>query len=191
MDFRTYWEQIYLKKEELQKLIESYWSDYSDLGTWQFWLVLSLFIIPLIILYFAVDRKRVFEVLFFGYTVHILWGYINIVLENYSLFVHFYFILPYFPFALSMNASALPVGFLLVYQYCVNNEKNFYLYGILISLFYAYGVASIENSLGLVELRGGIKQYHVFLIDLVIAYISYWFTRLLFHAHKKAKHTPE
>lgn len=179
MDYKAYWEQMNAKGEELNSLIASYWNDYSNIGTWQFWTVLALAVIPLVILYFTVDRKRIFELFFFGYTVHILWTYTDIVIEKYGYFVHLYFLTPIFPFASNMTASALPVAFLLLYQYCTNANKNFYLYTLILSAAFAFGFASIEVSLGLLEFRKGMNQFYIFIIDVLIAYSAFWFTRIV------------
>jgi hypothetical protein len=179
VDTKQYWEQIYEKTEELNSLYSSYWNQYSNLGTWQFWLVLSLLVIPLILLYFTLDRKRIFEILFFGYTVHVLWAYIDLALGRNGFFTHTYFLTPILPIATNMTASVLPVGFLLIYQYCTNRNKNFYLYTLLLSAIFAFGFAWVERLLGLVEFRKGMNHFYLYLLDLGIVFISYWFTKLI------------
>lgn len=179
MNYKDYWEQLHDTREELNSLLHSYWNDYSNIGTWQFWTVLASLVIPLIILFFTVDRRRIFELFFFGYTIHILWSYTSIVIENYGYFVHTYFLAPIFPFGLTMNASALPVSFLLLYQYCTNTNKNFYLYALIVIAIFSFGVTSIEESLGLLEFRKGMNQFYIFIIDIVIVFSSYWFTKLI------------
>ncbi|MRH45034.1 hypothetical protein GH741_20535 [Aquibacillus halophilus] len=179
MEYRDYWNQISEKTEELNSLISSYWSQYSNLESWQFWVVVSLLVLPLILLCFTIDQKRIFEIFFFGYTVHVIWTYADIVLERYSFFIHTYFLTPVLPYALNMTASALPVGFLLLYQYCTNNKKNFYLYTLILSAIFAFGFATIEVRLGLLEFNKGMNQFYIFVIDIVIAYISYWFTMIV------------
>ncbi|UTR12686.1 hypothetical protein MM300_10610 [Evansella sp. LMS18] len=179
MTFREYWEQIYINQDELSSLIFSYWNEYSAPGTWGFSIVLSLTILPLILVYFFVDRKRIFEIFFFGYTVHMLWTYASLPLENNGYFTHHYFLTPYLPFSLNMTVSVLPVGFLFVYQYCTNKGKNFYLYAAALSALFAFVFATIEVYVGYAEFRGWMNQFYLFLIDMVIAVIAYWFTRLL------------
>lgn len=179
MDYRQYWNQIYEKKDELNSLISNYWKNYSSWNDWQFWVVFSLLVIPLILLYFTVDRKRIFEVFFFGYTVHMLWSYIDIALGRGGYFIHTYFLTPLLPNAINVTASALPVIFLLLYQYCTNRNKNFYLYTILLSAVAAFGFATIERYLGFIELRKGMTQFYLFLFDLVVAYSAYWLTKLM------------
>ncbi len=179
MGYSEHWNKVFQINDELRRLMNTYWENYSSFGDWQFWLVLAVMLVPLVLVYFVVDRKRIFEIFFFGYTVHIVWTYIDIGLAKYNLFIHTYFLTPLFPAALSMTASALPVGYLLVYQYCTNHKKNFYLYALLLSAVFAFGFATIEEYLGLVEMRKGMNQFHIFLLDLAVVYPTYWFTKLI------------
>ena len=179
MDKNLFWEEFYKNREELNSSLISYWKEFSFIDSWQFWFALGLLIIPLIILFFVVDRSRLFEILFFGFSVHMLWTYIETILGSTSLFVHQYFIIPLLPFALSLNSSVLPVGFILVYQYCLNHNKNFYLYTIIVSAIFSYGFASIELLLGLIDFNGGMNLFYVFLIDLVVVFLSFWLTKFL------------
>jgi len=185
MDYRQYWNQIYEKQEELNSLTTSYWKNFSSMGDWQFWVVAFLLVSPLILLYFTVDRKRIFELFFFGYTVHILWVYTDIALEENGYFVHTYFLTPLLPNAINVAASVLPVGFLLLYQYAINKKKNFYFYTLLLSAGFAFGFATIEKYMGFVDFRKGTNQFHLFLIEIAIAYIAYWFTRLILRVSGK------
>lgn len=179
MDYKEFWNKIYEKNNELNSLYSSYWNEYSNLGTWQFWVVISLLVFPLILLYFTVDRKRIFELFFFGYTIHMLWTYIDIAIGRNGYFNHKYFLTPILPIATNITASVLPVGFLLIYQYCTNNKKNFYLYSLILSALFAFGFATVEKYLGFVEFRKGTNQFHIFLIDIGIVFTSYWFTKLI------------
>lgn len=179
MDQSSVLNDMYKKSEELNSSLLSYWYKFSYLDTWQFWAVVGLLIIPLIILYFYVDRTRIFEILFFGFSIHLLWTYIDIVLGATTLFVHLYFIIPILPFALSINSSVLPIGFILMYQYCLNNNKNFYLYTVLVSGVFSFGFASIEMLMGFIDFNRGMNAFFIFIIDLVIVFLSYWLTNFV------------
>ncbi|WP_078548747.1 hypothetical protein [Litchfieldia alkalitelluris] len=179
MEFEEYWQQIYEYDNKINSLISSYWGQYSHMGTWQFWFVVSLLVMPIILLYFLVDRKRIFEVLFYGYTVHILWSYTIIALNRHNLFIHKYFLTPVLPYSITVSASALPVGFLLLYQYCTNHKRNFYLFTVLFSIVFAFGFASIEELLGFIELRKGMSKFHLLLIDIIVSIIAYWLTKIV------------
>lgn len=186
MDFHQIWEQIEKRNDELNSLYSLFWEQYSDWGNWQFWVVVALLVLPLILLYFTLDRTRLFEILFFGYTVHVIWTYTDIALGRANFISHQYFILPILPNATNITASVLPVGFLLVYQYCTNRKKNFYLYTILLSAVYAFIFASIEEWMGLLKLSNGLGNIHLFLIDIAAAFIAYWFTKFLLKLKYKA-----
>jgi hypothetical protein len=179
MSYKEYWNEISKQSGELNSLISSYWHDYSSLGTWQFWVVLSLLILPLVLLYFTVDRSQIFLLFFFGYTVHILWAYTDIILERYGYFVHTFFLAPVFPHAFNMTVSALPVGYLLTYQYCINHNKNFLVYSLFLGALFAFGIAPLEMLLGILKTGKGLNLFHIFLIDSVIAYIAYFFTKII------------
>ncbi|WP_026559229.1 hypothetical protein [Bacillus sp. J37] len=181
MTINEYWQKIEENNQQLISLFSSFWNEYSGFGTWQFWIIGSLMIIPLLLLYFTVDRERLFEVFFFGYTVHVLWTYIDIMISRNGLFVHKFFLTPLLPNALNMTASALPVGFLLVYQYCTNHKKSFILYSIVLSAIFAFCFATLEAQIGFIEFNNGMNQLFLFFIDFGIAITAYVFTKILKH----------
>ncbi|WP_186580916.1 hypothetical protein [Aquibacillus kalidii] len=178
MDFQQYRNEIMKTSDQLSSLMSSFWKNYSGFGTWQFWVVISLLIIPLVLLYIKIDRSRIFELFVFGYTVHILWSYVDIILERYNYMIHPYSLTPILPYALNITTSVLPVGFILLYQYCTNNNKNFYIYTVILSGIFSFLFASIEMYIGLLEVRKGFNLICVFGIDVGITVIAYWFTHL-------------
>ncbi|MET3682795.1 hypothetical protein ABID56_000885 [Alkalibacillus flavidus] len=64
MTKQSYWQAILQRTDELTQLINEYWRAYSSLSSWPFWLNIVLIITPLVILYFAIDRSRLFEIMF-------------------------------------------------------------------------------------------------------------------------------
>jgi len=184
MTYHEYWNEIHGLQAELHQFLVSYWNDYSNAGTWQFWTILFLLVLPLIILYFAVDRSRIFELFFFGFVVHMLWTYSDAALSRMNFLTHTYFLSPYFYFTFSVTASLLPTGFLLLYQYCTNHHKNFYLYTIGLSFIFAFIFLTFEEYLGLVDMHNGMRKLYVFFIDIAIAYAAYWFTKFVLKLRK-------
>ncbi|PWU70334.1 hypothetical protein [Gracilibacillus dipsosauri] len=187
MGYNEYWEQIYSISEELNSLITAYWDDYSNLSSWQFWVVLFIMIIPLVILYFTVDRQRIFELFFFGFIVHMLWSYCDTILSLYKYFVHTYFLTPLLPYAQNMTTSLLPVSFILLYQYCTKHKKNFYLYTLFLSAFFALLGTPIEEYFGFVKFDKGLLPLHIFFIDVAIAYIAYWGTKFVLSLNQRSE----
>lgn len=179
MSVDQYWDRIEAVQDQFNSVIESYWGQYSHWGTWTFWTVLLMFLAPLVLLFFTVNRNRVFEVFFFGFVVHVLWTYTDIALERQNMLIHPYFLSPQLPYGLNITVSALPVGFLLLYQFCTGRGINFYLYSAVLSAVFAFGFASAELFTGFLELDRGLTRVHLFLIDYAIALLAYESTRLL------------
>ncbi|MQR85857.1 hypothetical protein GFV16_07995 [Bacillus megaterium] len=186
MSYKQYWGNIHEQSDKLQKLLSSYWHQYSDFGNWQFWVVLASLVLPLVLLYFMVDRTRIFEVFFFGYTVHVLWAYTDTALGRTGYLTHTFFLTPQLPNATNITASILPVGFLLLYQYCTNHQKNFYLYTILLSAVFSFGLAPLEHHFKFIDSGKGMSLFYIFLIDIGITLVAYWVTRLLVKAKAAA-----
>ncbi|MDG5788822.1 hypothetical protein QA612_15225 [Evansella sp. AB-P1] len=186
MDNNEYRDQIYQKTEEMNQIISTYWNDYSHMGTWQFWSVVLILVLPLILLIILVDRERIFEIFFYGYTIHILWTYAANFLEGYNFLIHNYFLTPFLPTSLNMTASALPVGFLLVYQYSTNRGKNFYLYAVIMSALFGIVFATVSDWIGLITFSKGMNQLYLFSIDIAIAFVAYWFTRFIKRVRENA-----
>lgn len=179
MSKEQYWEHIYRLRSELNDIVFAYWTEHSGFSSWQFWTVSAMLVLPIAWLWFAADRRRLFEIFFFGYTVHMLWSYTVTMLDRYNLFVHQYAVIPTLPFGLSITASIFPVSFLLLYQHCTDREKNFPLYAVGVSAVFSFGFANIERALGFLDMRGGMNSLYLLLIDLAIVFVAYGATKLV------------
>ncbi|MDQ0232327.1 hypothetical protein [Metabacillus malikii] len=186
MDQQQLYTRIEEQKEQLLNSLTDYWKAYSGMDTWYFWVNLACVILPLIILLFTIDKKRIFEISFFGYSVHILWANIDSILSLNNYMVHPHTISFLFPVGITMTAVVLPVAFMLMYQYCSNNSKNFYIYMVILSLIFAFVVAPISNMLDLLNLHNGMNYFYLFLIDIVITFASYMLTKFFSHLQRRA-----
>lgn len=72
---RSFFDRLVSIQEKYTKEAQEYWSLYSNIDSWQFWVVLLMLVVPLIVLYFTIDRKRIFIIGFFGFAVHMLFFY--------------------------------------------------------------------------------------------------------------------
>lgn len=177
MSGKQYWIEINKTSEKVTSLMYSYWHKYSDWGNWQFWVILLFLLAPLIVLLIKLDRRRALEILFFGYTVHMLWTYTDLSLIRLGFIDHYYFILPFLPQGLGLTASLIPVSFMLVYQYCSKHDKVFVVWASGLSAVLALGFAPIEEAIGLVSMVMGLTIVHIFFIDITIALVAYVMTK--------------
>ncbi|SHS43174.1 Uncharacterised protein [Mycobacteroides abscessus subsp. abscessus] len=107
MPVKQYWKEINESSKRVTSLMHSYWHEHSDWGNWQFWFLLLCLLVPLVVLLIKLDRNRTFEILFFGYTVHILWTYTDLALIRQGYIDHYYFLMPFLPQAFGTTASIL------------------------------------------------------------------------------------
>src|SRR5699024_1156787 len=62
---------------ELSQYQIEYWHLYSYVGMWQFWVEVLMIIIPLIILFFSIDKSKALLLGFFGLNYHLWFSYTN------------------------------------------------------------------------------------------------------------------
>lgn len=164
----------------------NYWYKYSYLNTWQFWIILALFIVPLIALYFLIDRKKALLIGFYGYNVHVWFTYIDTYGGATNLWFYPYKIIPFFTTSFSLDVSLVPVLFMLVYQWTINHNKNYYLYIFLLVVFMAFVFKRVMVDLGLFQLTHS-NYFILFLGYFVIALISKLITNIFIWFEKTAK----
>ncbi|WP_158736334.1 hypothetical protein [Alteribacillus sp. YIM 98480] len=170
--------QIIEQKEKLNQLINEYWTSYSSFDTWYFWFNMVTVIIPLVILYFYIDKKKLFEICFFGYTAHMLWANVDNILSENNILVHPHTLTHLLPFGVTVTAVLFPVTFMLLYQHCTNRDKNFYMYAAVASLLFAYGFGGISYAVELLKMHKGMNFTYLFFIDIAVVFVSYWVTKL-------------
>jgi uncharacterized membrane protein len=48
---------------------------YSLYTSFEYWLMAAFFFVPLIVLYFKIDRSKIFLLDFYGYSIHVFFNY--------------------------------------------------------------------------------------------------------------------
>jgi len=175
---------VYGRKENIDSLI-NYWTDYSNPSTWQFWVLIAILLVPLVILYIKIDRSKVFLIGFYGYNVHVFFTFIDLYGINRGYWHYPYQVIPALP-SISLDTSMVPVAFMLIYQWTLNNHKNYYLYAIITAAIFAFILKPILVSTGLFRMYGEINYFHLFfgyVFVLLIAKVITW----LFHILHKPK----
>lgn len=187
MSVKEYWKEIDNLSKQVSTLFNSFWHEHSNWSHWQFWVLLVFLIIPLIALLIKVDKVNTFEMLFFAFSIHMLWTYTELSLIRLGYMDHYYFILPFLPQALGITASFLPVSFMFLYQYCKNHKKKFFVWTLLLSAIMAFIFAPIERFVGMLTITNGFSFLHVFIIDVIIAYCAYGMTKFFSKFYSKHK----
>ena len=183
-------EELQKQEKELSQNWIDYWFDFSGLYTWEFWFNLIMLVGPLIALYFFLDRKRAFHIGFFGYSLHIIALYFDGFGTRNGLWAYPYKIFPFFPVNIGLDSSLIPVLYMLVYQWVLKRGKNYYLYALLVSVFFAFLFKPIMEVMGLFKLGEGMNYFYLFLFYYVGAIAAKLiFTNIFFTAEKSTDET--
>jgi hypothetical protein len=174
----------------LMELILEFWIQYGHFGTWQYWITLVSLILPLIITFLLIDRKKIFQIAFFGYSFHMMIVYLDVFLSRFNYWDHPYHLIPYVPLSIAVDGALVPVTFMLAYQYAINHNKNFYLV-TLITAIAVTSMAWVWTLLDLLQLDNGMNLLHIYLLDVVMATIAYWATNFFLRLHKKGSNHRE
>lgn len=122
----------------LSKDYHHYWEQYSGFHTWQFWLQIVMFVTPLLLIYFKIDRNKALLMGFYGFNIHVWLSYIDRFGTNQGYWGYPYQMIIHLPNSIVLDASLTPVLFMLVYQWTINNKKNYYLYITLLCAFFSF-----------------------------------------------------
>lgn len=158
-----------------------YWQEYSSFGTWQFWVVLSFFILPLIAIYVFIDKKRALLLGFFGFNVHVWFTYIDLLGGINNFWFYPYKIFPFFATSFALDVSLIPMLYMFVYQWTLNHMKNYYLYILILCGVLAFVFKPILSMLDLFELNKGTNYFHIFLAYILVALLSKIITNIFIY----------
>lgn len=183
-------EQINKAHETMSKLTSDYWRSYSDMGTWQFWFLLAMLVLPLVALYFFIDRKRALLIGFYGFNVHVWFQYIDTLGVTRGLWNYPYKIVPLLPSSVALDTAFVPVVFMLFYQWTISRKKNYYLFGIGLCLVFSFLVKPALVSFGLFQMYEGMNFFYLFLLYIAIMLVSKWITSLFLHFQMEAGKHP-
>lgn len=180
---KLFTDAINTRKESADKILR-YWNEYSSFNDWQFWFMVALFIIPIVILLIKLDKEKAFMLGFYGFSIHIFYTYINAFAFNLSWWNYNYQTIPFLP-SVALDSSFVPVTFMLVYQWTMNKNKNYYLYTSLMIIFHSFVMTFILKKLGIINIKGIEDYLQQLLAFIVVIIISKTLTALFYKFEKR------
>jgi len=171
-----------LTRQLTQARIENFFGH--EFGTWRWWLLVVLLIVPWPIWYKFADKKKLVELVMFGLIVMVL----SITMDELgfvlSLWSYKYEVLPMFPRLTSIDYTIMPITFMLTYQY-FPTWKSFFWAVVAVSGIFSFVVEPLIVKLGFYVL---IKWWHPcsFIIYIIMGLISRWMVRTsvdIMHRH--------
>lgn len=179
--------EINQMQEKVARLQEEYWISYTNIDSWQFWVMVFMLIVPLIVLVLKIDKSKMFLLLFFAFNIHAWFAYIDSFGVRRGFWEYPHSLTPYFPFSMSLDGSLVPVTFMFVYQWTLNKKRNFYFYALALSAIFSFGVKPLLVSMNLFGLNKGLNFFHLFLLYCLIFLTSKFITSFFLKLQNKVK----
>lgn len=108
--------QIVETQRKLTALRYQRWKGYELLEP-QWWLLLVLFVLPWIVWWKLVDRKRLVEIFLYGMLVEAISVTLDVIFGELVFWTYPYKLFPIVPRYVEFDLALMPVSYMLVYQY--------------------------------------------------------------------------
>ena len=92
-----------------------HWVKY-EVFTWQWWIGIACVVIPLLLWWKLVDRRRILEITAFGFLVNILATFLDVTGTELLLWNYTIKILPQIPLLFPVDFILVPITYMLIYQ---------------------------------------------------------------------------
>jgi hypothetical protein len=162
-----------------------YWSSHSSFDSWQFWVSLVILSVPLIILIFTIDKRQVFRIGFYGLVIHVFALYSDLYGTTHSMWAYPYKVFPFPPASFGLDASLIPVSYMLVYQWTYNRKKNYYLYIVMVAVVFSFLLKPLFSAFGFFQLLQS-SYLQLFMFYLIGGLVGKWLTDLFNYAHSRS-----
>ncbi|MBM7573343.1 CBO0543 family protein [Aquibacillus albus] len=143
-EIRNFHQQLYEMRLE-------YWIGH-DLFTFQWWLLLFVFIVPWIIWWRLVDKKRIRQILLFGTLLMILVMFMDDFGVETHLWSYPYQLVNVMPRLIPIDQGILAVAHMLVYQY-FSKWKQFIIANIVMAAIFTFVFEPLTVWLGIYKLE--------------------------------------
>lgn len=173
-DRDTLLQEIINTKVRLKNLSIEHWLKY-ELLTWQWWFGLANTIIPLIVWWKLVDRKRILEISVYGLIINVSAVFLDVIGSEYVLWVYPIRILPQVPLLFPVDFILLPVILMFVYQW-YPKWKSFLVANAIAAAILSFVVEPLTAMIGQYKLIKW-SYFYSFPIYLVIIVFSRLVTR--------------
>jgi len=110
-------EEIIAAQNHCIQLQNQHWLQH-EVFSFQFWLLVALLIIPWLVWWKIVDKKRFLQIFLYGFMVMTVVTFLDEVGCQLNLWEYRVDIEPLFPRLIPMNFTMLPICYMVVYQYC-------------------------------------------------------------------------
>lgn len=141
-----------------------------EVNTWQWWLCVAFIIVPLIIWWKMVDRKRLLEIALYGLLVNTQAAFLDVVGSEFLLWEYPIKLIPIIPRLVPIDLIVIPVVFMLIYQR-YPKWKDFLIANTIVSAIFSFIVEPLQVWMGHYKLFAW-KHVYSFPIYIAIAVLG-------------------
>lgn len=149
MDIHASFDEIQRTRKELVAKDIAHWLHY-NVVSWQWWALLGASIAPWIIWWVFVDKRRLTEILCFGFCIGIASFFLDSIGTNSLLWGYPVRLIPILPSLSPVDITCIPVAYMLIYQWCSTFGK-FLCADIAVSAVCTYVLEPCAISFGVYE----------------------------------------
>lgn len=164
-------------EDKLEKMKEEYWIHH-DLFSFQWWLLLAIFILPWIVWLRYVDRTRSKEIVLFGSLLMILIGLMDDIGVNLHLWSYPYKIVQFIPRLVAVDYGLLIIAHMTIYQF-FNKWKTFIIANVIMAAIFTFICEPLTVWVGIYKLDNW-KYIYSFPIYIIKAVFVRWLVQLKF-----------
>ncbi|GMA98056.1 CBO0543 family protein [Pelosinus sp. IPA-1] len=151
--------------------------------TWQWWLLVTLFITPWILWWFVVDKKRFPAIVLLGTFVLATSSWMDDLGTDLILWYYPYKLLPVYPQLVPINYAVIPVTYMLIYQYFRPWRSYIMAMAIMAALFSFVAEPALAY-LGMYKVLKW-QYYYSFPIYILIAISHRWIVEKVFAINRQ------
>jgi hypothetical protein len=135
-----------------------------------------------------IDRRKALLIGFFGFNIHVWFTLFDEIAVANGLWNYPYKLIPYLSASFALGAAFVPVVFMLVYQWTLNHNKNYYLFATCLCIFLTLLWRPALSILGFFQVFNGINYIYLFLGYFTVMLVSKWITNIFVHFQKKPEY---
>lgn len=174
--------QVLQAQVEFGRLREEAWLA-DSLWSWQWWLLVALLVLPWIVWWRLVDRKRLSEICLFGMFVLATASWMDEIGTDLILWYYPYKIIPWYPQLVPINYSVLPIVYMLIYQYAPK-WSSYILAMVVMSALFSWGAEPMLAFMGIYQVVKW-KFSYSFPVYLLIAISHRWLLERILATSRK------
>lgn len=177
IEAKQLFDQIIQAENQLTDLRMEYWQKY-ELFEVQWWILLAILIIPLVIWWKLVDKNRFFQIAFLGFLAFLIALEADILGHEMGVWHYPHKLLCFGPQLLPIDFSLFSVTYMLVYQY-YSSWKQYLIAATIVAVIFTFVGEPLLDYLGIYKLVSWEYWYSLPIYFLIFVFLKWFVDKLI------------